>query len=288
MGPAHDGPVPPGPPGRRAAHVPDDPRGVLVDELGLEPGPELHKLEQRIPRAGSVAAARSRPRGRTGAQARNHAGSGASRTVSASIIGRDDVLAELGEELTRARLVTLLGPGGAGKTTIATELAGRATNRSVTFVEFAPLTDPDSVIPAIASELGISVGDTPAAAAGFSMLDRVIDASAPAAPYCSCSTTASTSWTPRPRPCTSSSRHVPTSWCWRPAVRPWVSPARRSGRCPLGSDAAVRLFVERARVAAPDLNDGDLDVAVVADPAGGSTRSRWRSSWRRLASGRCT
>ena len=43
-----------------------------------------------------------------------------------SIIGRDDVLTDLGQELTRARLVTLLGPGGAGKTTIATELARRA------------------------------------------------------------------------------------------------------------------------------------------------------------------
>ena len=155
-------------------------RGVLVDELGLEPGPELRELEQRI-----LAQDPSlRPAAPAAEPARKHDPRRIRRIPNrlTSIIGRDDVLAELGEELTRARLVTLLGPGGAGKTTIATELARRATTRSVTFVEFAPLTDPDSVIPAIASELGISVGDTPAAAAGFSMLDRVIDAVAGVAP----------------------------------------------------------------------------------------------------------
>jgi predicted ATPase/DNA-binding winged helix-turn-helix (wHTH) protein len=39
------------------------------------------------------------------------------------LIGRDALLAELREELARFRLVTLIGPGGVGKTTLAYELA---------------------------------------------------------------------------------------------------------------------------------------------------------------------
>ena len=175
VGAAHDGPVPPGPPGRRAAHVPDRREPCSVEELGLEPGPELRELEQRIlaqdPTLRPVRAVSTET-----ARQHDHRRIGRIPNRLTSIIGRDDVLTDLGDELTRARLVTLLGPGGAGKTTIATELARRASTRSVTFVEFAPLTDPDSVIPAIASELGISAGDTPAAAVGLSTLDRVIDA----------------------------------------------------------------------------------------------------------------
>ena len=150
-------------------------RGVLGEELGLEPGPELRELEQRIlAQDPTLRPARAVPT--ETARPHDHRRIGRIPNRLTSIIGRDDVLTDLGDELTRARLITLLGPGGAGKTTIATELARRASACSVTFVEFAPLTDPDSVIPAIASELGISAGDTPAAAVGLSTLDRVIDA----------------------------------------------------------------------------------------------------------------
>ena len=161
--------------------------------------------------------------------------------------------------------MTLLGPGGAGKTTIATELARRASTCSVTFVEFAPLTDPDSVIPAIASELGISTGDTPAAAVGLSTLDRVIDAIA-GSPHLlvldNCEhvvDAAAKAVYELLEACPdlvvlATSREalgVPGE-----AVRPLP---------PLGADAAMRLFVERALVAAPDLAAGELDEAVVAE-----------------------
>ena len=158
---------------RRAAHVPDGARRA-GRRARSRAGSGAARAGAADPRPGSVAATRYAV-GRADAQARPAPDRRIPNRLT-SIIGRDDVLTDLGQELTRARLVTLLGPGGAGKTTIATELARRASTHSVTFVEFAPLTDPDSVIPAIASELGISVGDTPAAAVGLSTLDRVIDA----------------------------------------------------------------------------------------------------------------
>ena len=150
-------------------------RGVLGDELGLEPGPELRVLEQRIldqdPALTPLTAVPT-------ATMRRHDKRRVGRIPNrlTSIVGRDELLVDLAGELSRSRLVTLLGTGGAGKTTIATELARRSSTTSLTFVEFAPLTDPDSVIPAIASELGISAGDTPTAAMGLSILDRVVDA----------------------------------------------------------------------------------------------------------------
>jgi predicted ATPase/DNA-binding SARP family transcriptional activator len=238
-------------------------RGVLGEELGLEPGPELRELEQRILaqdptlrplRADSTAAPRQH----------DHRRIGRIPNRLTSIIGRDEVLAALGEELTHARLVTLLGPGGAGKTTIATELARRASC-SVTFVEFAPLTDPDSVIPAIASELGISAGDTPAAAAGLSTLDRVIDAIV-GAPHLlvldNCEhvvDVAAKAVYELLEACPdlivlATSREalgVPGEM-----VRPLP---------PLATEAAVRLFVERACVAAPDLDASELDEVTVAE-----------------------
>ncbi|HWM20511.1 MAG TPA: BTAD domain-containing putative transcriptional regulator [Ilumatobacteraceae bacterium] len=239
-------------------------RRVLGEELGLEPGPELRELEQRIlAQDPTLRPARAVP----DEPARPHDQRRIARIPNrlTSIIGRDDVLTELGDELTRARLVTLLGPGGAGKTTIATELARRASTCSVIFVEFAPLTDPDSVIPAIASELGISTGDTPAAAVGLSTLDRVIDAIA-GSPHLlvldNCEhvvDAAAKAVYELLEACPdlvvlATSREalgVPGE-----AVRPLP---------PLDADDATRLFVERAHVAAPDLAAGELDEAVVAE-----------------------
>jgi predicted ATPase len=74
------------------------------------------------------------------------------------LVGRERELAELDRLLATARLVTLTGAGGIGKTRLAVEAARAFSTHSpdgVAFVDFAPLRDPSLVLPTIARALGI-------------------------------------------------------------------------------------------------------------------------------------
>ncbi|MET0771462.1 MAG: DUF4062 domain-containing protein [Candidatus Limnocylindrales bacterium] len=93
---------------------------------------------------------------------------------STTLIGReqdiDAVLRLLRTDGTR--LVTLTGSGGVGKTRLAIAVAERATDHhqgSVTFVPLAAVTDPASVIPAVASAMGAQVD------AGADALEAIAD-----------------------------------------------------------------------------------------------------------------
>ena len=81
-------------------------------------------------------------------------------------VGREREVRAVGEALTTARLVTLTGAGGSGKTRVAAEVARSAADRfadGTAWVELAPVTDPDHVIGHIAATLGIgNIGQTPA------------------------------------------------------------------------------------------------------------------------------
>jgi predicted ATPase/DNA-binding SARP family transcriptional activator len=101
-----------------------------------------------------------------------------------SLIGRARELAELERLLDSARLVTLTGPGGTGKTRLAQEVAraiGQRFPGGVAYVELAPLRDPALVLLTIARALGVEEsGDTPmvnllAAAIGDKRLLLVLD-----------------------------------------------------------------------------------------------------------------
>jgi predicted ATPase/DNA-binding CsgD family transcriptional regulator len=73
------------------------------------------------------------------------------------LVGRDAELAALAR--LRARLVTLHGPGGAGKTRLATEFATRAGERfpgGAWLVELAAVTDPALVAQSVAAVLRVS------------------------------------------------------------------------------------------------------------------------------------
>jgi predicted ATPase/DNA-binding XRE family transcriptional regulator len=77
------------------------------------------------------------------------------------LIGRDADMEALGQWLAdpALRLITLIGPGGVGKTRLVLELARAVAAESsvrVRFVSLAPLRDPAFVAPTIAEALGLS------------------------------------------------------------------------------------------------------------------------------------
>ena len=88
-------------------------RRVLADELGLEPGPELRRLQEAIlahdPAIAAVPVVR-RHRGNLPAP-------------STSFVGREDELGRVSGLLREHRLVTLTGPPGVGKSRLAVETA---------------------------------------------------------------------------------------------------------------------------------------------------------------------
>jgi predicted ATPase len=75
-----------------------------------------------------------------------------------SFVGRDDELRQLREMHHRARLLTVTGPGGAGKTRLALQLAAELVGDhadGVWLVELDPLSDPRLVPLAVAGGLGL-------------------------------------------------------------------------------------------------------------------------------------
>jgi predicted ATPase/DNA-binding CsgD family transcriptional regulator len=83
-----------------------------------------------------------------------------------SFVGRDAEVREVGCLLDRYRLVTVTGPGGAGKTRLACEIVHRVTDRfaeGVRLAELATVKDPARVPSVVAKALGVQVlaGDDP-------------------------------------------------------------------------------------------------------------------------------
>ncbi len=77
-----------------------------------------------------------------------------------TMIGRETVVGEVSDKLRDERFVTLLGPGGIGKTTIALAV-GRAAaeefSRKIYFVDLEGLTDPRNVAEVVATSLGVAL-----------------------------------------------------------------------------------------------------------------------------------
>ena len=132
-------------------------RDRLVDELGIDPGPALRELEARI-LAQDPSLAAAGPAGLAAVPAPMATGN--LRERLSSFVGRTAELEELSEAVRSSRLVTLIGPGGVGKTRLAVEAAAtlREEHRDGAWlVEFASVTEPDGVAPAVAGALGAAV-----------------------------------------------------------------------------------------------------------------------------------
>ena len=143
-------------------------RTVLNEDLGLEPSASLRSLHERVLRQDESlggpgdSADIAWPIALPGAVRRRQElaleAVGTLPVVVRPLIGRDEQLAELGDLLDRGRLVTLVGPGGAGKTTLALAagVLARPTFRDGAFgVRLAPVNDPRQVTVAVAEALGV-------------------------------------------------------------------------------------------------------------------------------------
>ena len=96
-------------------------------------------------------------------QARSHDSSSAGNFPAevGRLLGRSAALEKLQDLISAYRVVTLLGPGGIGKTALALTLAGRVEGEFFDggwFVEFAPLSDPELVPSAVAGALALKLG----------------------------------------------------------------------------------------------------------------------------------
>jgi predicted ATPase/DNA-binding SARP family transcriptional activator len=144
-------------------------RRRLADETGLEPSPALAEVEHRVA-AGEVRASPHAASRGDGARPVTVVDAGArpvtDRTATAPagrIVGREAELAGVIRLLRSERLVTVVGPGGVGKTRLAFEIAGRADHDAeVTVVRLAPVTDGRAVPAVVARALGLraEAGDT--------------------------------------------------------------------------------------------------------------------------------
>lgn len=75
------------------------------------------------------------------------------------LIGREHDLRSLVERVDAARLVTIIGPAGVGKTSLAIEAAHELTPRfadGATFIDLAAAESPDMLIPVVATALGLN------------------------------------------------------------------------------------------------------------------------------------
>ena len=73
------------------------------------------------------------------------------------MVGRDDTVRALAQQLQMSRFVSIVGPGGVGKTTVAISVAHTLVDGfhdAVFFIDLAALTDPQLVPTAVASALG--------------------------------------------------------------------------------------------------------------------------------------
>jgi predicted ATPase/DNA-binding SARP family transcriptional activator len=132
-----------------ALRVYQETRATLAEELGIDPSPELQRLHQAILVQDPALDAAGRP---PAGPPSNLPGR------LTSLVGRDLELRELAKLVEEHRLVTVTGPGGAGKTSLAVELARQLASGfpdGVWLVELAGLADSTLLAEVVAAALGL-------------------------------------------------------------------------------------------------------------------------------------
>ncbi len=111
-------------------------RAAVRDRLGVDHGPLLQAVHAELLAADNPV--------RTGV-----------RYDATSMVGRADDLRALRALLRRSRVVSILGPGGLGKTSLAQVLAREAEQPVVHVVELVGVVSPDDVVGEVGSALGV-------------------------------------------------------------------------------------------------------------------------------------
>ncbi|MDR7301669.1 BTAD domain-containing putative transcriptional regulator [Haloactinomyces albus] len=139
----------------------DDLRHRLAEELGVDPSRQLRELHLAVLRGDSAATSQTSPqsapqhsRPRAGWEPRAVSAHGVPSRLS-SFIGRESEIEQARQALRHSRLVTLFGPGGAGKTRLATESAADVEGLRVLFVELAPVRDEHGLPSTVLGALGL-------------------------------------------------------------------------------------------------------------------------------------
>jgi predicted ATPase len=177
-----------------------------------------------------------------------------------AFVGRDADFFALDQLLEAARVVTVLGPGGTGKTRLAVEYAVRSSDRfpgGTWFADQAGSTSKDDVAGAVARAMLVPlqgpeapvevVGRALRGTATLVVMDNLEQVAAPAREVM-------TAWLAA----APEARFLATS-----QVPIGVAGERRHELGPLADEEAVRLFIERARSVRPDFERTDL-VAIEA------------------------
>jgi predicted ATPase len=192
------------------------------------------------------------------------------------LVGRERELERLTALLVRddARLITLSGPGGVGKTRLALEAAATVADRfpgGVTFVDLTPIAEPDRVLPAIAQALGVEedlfrpivelVAERLASARQLLVLDNfehLLDAASALAQLIERAPSATV--------CTTSRFLLHISAEREFAVPPLATPrAGSDDAAQIAGSEAVRLFAERARDADASFALDERSAPVIAE-----------------------
>ena len=157
-------------------------RQVLDEELGLEPSVSLRSLHERVLRqddslgwsGDSLQVAPVAPSRRGDARKSRLGSTRNLPTVLRPLIGRDDQLDTLCALVSDARLVTLIGPGGAGKTSLALAATTRMSedfSDGAVGVRLASVNGAEQVPLAVADGLGVPLDG---AAAERDVRERVL------------------------------------------------------------------------------------------------------------------
>jgi predicted ATPase/DNA-binding XRE family transcriptional regulator len=189
-----------------------------------------------------------------------------------SFLGRARELAELGQVLGTARLVSLAGPGGAGKTRLAIEALRRLSPPAgVAFVPLEPVRQPASLIPAVASSLrvrdqpGLSIEECLAAALTAAPRVLVLDGAEHLRDAVADLASKLLNAVDGLRIVVTSRvvLGVPGEVCW--TVPPLACPSAAAGASEVAASDAVRLFIARAQERMPGFASTDVAPHAIAE-----------------------